>query len=89
MAGTAVRVGKAQELGAQAEILTACRRGNQIEEVRRMNLPKWPVELPQTYDIVSETTYLQIFVNLCTRRVTFSNQRTLTPAIRSSRLENQ
>jgi hypothetical protein len=22
-----------------------------------MNMPKWPVELPQTYDIVSETTY--------------------------------
>ena len=22
-----------------------------------MNVPKWPVELPQTYDIVSETTY--------------------------------
>ena len=25
--------------------------------VTRMNAPKWPVELPQTYDVVSETAY--------------------------------
>src|SRR5260370_28777861 len=32
-----------------------------------MNVPKWPVELPQTYDIVSETTYERDMVETPTR----------------------
>jgi hypothetical protein len=32
-----------------------------------MNVPKWPVELPQTYDIVSETTYERDMIENPTR----------------------
>jgi hypothetical protein len=32
-----------------------------------MNVPKWPVELPQTYDIVSETTYERDMIGTPTR----------------------